>query len=350
MDFAKQLVLSFLEKIFDEPRKKRDYLTEFEFNCNSSECRHDENKFNLFYNTNKNKFHCWKCKYRGNLSDLLEKYGTEADLDIISTVIKDINKTNFKKDKLRNNESSRKELFFPEGFLYLSDYKGDNFHYKNAIKYLESRGIGEKEINKFKLGFTTKGKYKYRIIVPSYDKSRKLNYYDGRAFYPNIKPNYLKPDKEFVKKFDVIFNESNVNFFAPIYLVEGVFDMFPLFNCVPMLGKQINNVLLNKIIKYKTPVVLCLDEDAVADVVKLSSLLQSFGIEVFWCPIKNDIAKIYELQGKKGVIETLSGIKKVDTQTEMKLKMIVSKEIQKRKEDYIDKKDYQKEWSLKNGK
>ena len=75
MDFGKNIVLNFLEKIFDAPRKKRDNLIEYEFNCISEKCSGDYNKFNLFYNTEKNKFHCWKCGYKGNVSDLLKNYG-----------------------------------------------------------------------------------------------------------------------------------------------------------------------------------------------------------------------------------------------------------------------------------
>ena len=52
MEFGTQIILSFLEKIYDEPRKKRDSIVEYEFNCNSSECYHDIDKFNLCYNVN----------------------------------------------------------------------------------------------------------------------------------------------------------------------------------------------------------------------------------------------------------------------------------------------------------
>jgi DNA primase len=345
MDFSKQLVVSFLEKIFDEPRKKRDSLIEFEFNCNSDKCRHDQDKFNLFYNINKNKFHCWKCGYRGKISDLLIKYGSTDDVEIISSVIKDLNLNDLTENKLNGNDG--KTISLPEGFTPLNKCEDEEgFHYKNAIKYLEDRGVGEKEINKFKLGFTTVGKYKYRIVAPSYNKDGVLNYFDCRAFYPNIKPSYLKPDKEIVKKFDIIFNEYNVNFLCPIYLVEGIFDMFPIFNCVPMLGKKINNVLLNKIIKNKTPVVLCLDEDAISDVIKNFEILNGFGVEVFWCPIKDDLAKIHEKHGKDGIIDTLNGITRIDIQTVLKLK-IIEKNIKQNSFFHFNKEDLQKEWKAK---
>ena len=340
MEIGKQVILSFLEKVFDEPRKKNENLTEYEFNCLSEKCSRDHNKFNLFYNTKKNKFHCWKCGYRGNISDLLKEHGSEDDLELISAVVQDIAKE-IKKEDLKEQ---KKELFLPDGFMSFVRCNKDDYHYKNAIKYLESRGIKEKEIIKFKLGYSTKGKYRFRIVVPSYDKNGKLNYYDCRAFYPNIQPNYLKPDKEIVKKFDIIFNESNVSFYSPIYLVEGVFDMFPMFNCVPMLGKGINNVLLSKIIEHRTPVVLCLDEDAISDVIKLFDKLNGCGIEVYWCPIKDDLAKIYETEGKNGIIKTLNGIKKMNVKTVMHLKML--EKTLKDADNFMDKKEFEREWEL----
>lgn len=340
MEVGKQVIVSFLEKALDAPKKNWDSLTEYEFNCPSDKCSHDHNKYNLFYNTKKNKFQCFKCGYRGNISDLLKKYGNDDDYDLISAIVQDIKKE-VKKEELLDRKS---ELVLPEGFIPLVNGDKENSHYKNAIKYLESRGIGEKEIKKFKLGFATKGRYRFRIIVPSYDKIGKLNYYDCRSFYPNIQPNYLKPDKEIVKKFDIIFNESNVSFYSPIYLVEGVFDMFPVFNCVPMLGKIINNVLLEKIIEHRTPVVLCLDEDAISDVIKLFEKLNGHGVDVYWCPIKDDLAKIYELDGRAGIIKTLKNIKKINLKTIIHLKILES--TLKEADDFIDKKEFEKEWEL----
>ena len=340
MDFGKNIVLNFLEKIFDAPRKKRDNLIEYEFNCISEKCSGDYNKFNLFYNTEKNKFHCWKCGYKGNVSDLLKKYGNVDELELISSIIKDLKITVSKTDL----QEQKKKITLPEGFMSFKNYDENNSHFKNALKYLEGRGVGKKEINKYKLGISTKGKYRFRVIVPSFDSKGELNYFDSRSFYPNIKPDYMKPDKEIVKKTDIIFNEKNISFYSPIYLIEGVFDMFPIFNCVPLLGKKINNVLLNKIIKYKTPVVLCLDEDAIEDVVKIFELLNSFNIQVYWCPIKDDLAKIYEEQGKSGIIKTLKDIKKMNLKTVISLKMAIKEN--KKMGEFLDKKEFQKNWEL----
>ena len=54
------------------------------------------------------------------------------------------------------------------------------------------------------MGYTTDGKYGGRIILPSYDKEDKLNYWVGRT-YNNQKPKYLNPDSD---KEEVIFAHS----------------------------------------------------------------------------------------------------------------------------------------------
>jgi hypothetical protein len=339
MDFSKELILSFLDKVFDEPKKRFEDTIDFEYNCNSDKCKHDVNKFNLTYNINKNIFNCWKCGYRGNLYKLLKKHGNKDDYELLSSIIHDLKH----EAPIQEFNEEKKILEFPESFQFL-DEAPESFHKKNAIKYLDGRGIGLSEIKKYKIGFTTKGKYKFRIIVPSYDKNGKLNYFDGRAFYPNIKPTYLKPDAEIVKKSEIIFNEQNVSFDVPIFLVEGVFDMFPIYNVIPLLGKRINMELLNKIIKHKTPVVICIDEDAISDVVGMFYFLNSFNIDVYWCPIKDDLGEIYEKQGKTGVINTLNKTKKIGLKTIMELKMFLSEN--KGEDLEMSKEEFKEEWEL----
>jgi hypothetical protein len=111
-----------------------------------------------------------------------------------------------------------------------------------------------------------------------------------------------------------------------------------------LLGKRINNKLLHKIIKYKTSVILCLDEDALKDVIGIYFLLNSFGINVYWCPIKNDISKIYEKYGKEGVINTLKNIKKINFKVLLELKILSNE--QKGNVFDISNKELEKEWEL----
>ena len=60
------------------------------------------------------------------------------------------------------------------------------------------------------MGFTTSGEYGHRIIVPSYDKDGKLNYFTGRTWLSRKKPKYKNPD---LPREEVIFSEQLINTF-----------------------------------------------------------------------------------------------------------------------------------------
>lgn len=57
--------------------------------------------------------------------------------------------------------------------------------------------------------------------------------------------------------------QSLINWKYPIIITEGVFDAITVnFNSVPLLGKTINNALLQKLIYYDSDIYLSLDNDA----------------------------------------------------------------------------------------
>jgi DNA primase len=114
-------------------------------------------------------------------------------------------------------------------------------------------------IEKYDIGYTVKGEYAYRVIIPSYDLDDNLNYFVSRAWVPN-KMKYKNPS---VPKDEIIFNESRVNWEENVYLCEGVFDAFFLPNPIPMLGKMLSNNLFEKLYeRAKGEIHICLDGDA----------------------------------------------------------------------------------------
>ena len=127
-----------------------------------------------------------------------------------------------------------------------------------------------------------------------------------------MKSPYLALSSKKVERDEIIFNESNVNFDTPVYLVEGVFDMFPLYNAVPMLGKFPSLLLIKKLIEHKTRTIICLDEDALKDGIELYNRLISYNLDVYFVEIKGDIAKYHEDSGKKALIKVMQNFKKLD--------------------------------------
>jgi DNA primase len=114
-------------------------------------------------------------------------------------------------------------------------------------------------IEKFKIGYTVKGDFAYRIIVPSYNSEGVLNYFIARSWVKG-KIKYKNPT---AAKDEIIFNENLINWDQDIYLCEGVFDSFFLPNAVVMLGKSISKLLFESLyLKAKGNIIICTDGDA----------------------------------------------------------------------------------------
>lgn len=306
------VINSILKRILGDPKDEYDKIIQFEFNCPSNYCRSDSDKFNLGYNSELNIFHCWKCKYKGFVKKLIDDFGNEDEKEKIKLIFP---KSGKKITQVANENETRliksKELIcdLPDEFKPLSK-RHSSSNYRKAIKYLESRKVDANTILKYNIGYTEEGPKKFRIIIPSYNAENKLNYYEARSYIPSVKPTYLKPD--YPDKNDIIFNLKNINFNLPVYLVEGVFDMFPLINAIPLLGKTISELLISKFMENDTKVVICLDEDAKKDAYEIYFKLESLGLDIYYVEIQDDVAKYYELNGREKLIQVLSNHKKLD--------------------------------------
>lgn len=310
----KFIILSILKNFLGEPRTSYGAETrnQWEFNCPSMGCRHDHDKFNLAFNSEHNIFKCWKCGERGVVHKLVKKYGSSADYKKLELVLPyyDSNYVNvFRKSRINHDLITCK---WPSGYLPLNKQQS-SAKYKLAREYMiEERKVSQEIIDKYKIGYTEYGERRDRIIIPSFNTSGKLNYFEARTFIKNKKPTYLKPDEP--DKFDIIFNESNINWDLPIYLVEGPFDMLRLLNCIPMLGKIPSDLLIAALVGHKTPVVVCVDEDALLKGLSIYEQLTSLGLRVEFIDLTGlgDVSKVYEDYGQKGISELLQTKKKID--------------------------------------
>ena len=121
-------------------------------------------------------------------------------------------------------------------------------------------------IEKFNIGYTVKGDFAYRIIVPSYNSEGQLNYFVARS-WTKSKMKYKNPTSE---KDQIIFREDSINWNQDIYLVEGVFDSFFLDNSIVMLGKKMSKLLFETLYsKANANIVVCTDGDAWEDGLKI---------------------------------------------------------------------------------
>jgi DNA primase len=166
-------------------------------------------------------------------------------------------------------------------------------HYKLAMNYLKKRNITDKIIRKFNIGFCYDGPFANRIIIPSYDENRRINYFIARSFLTKTKLKYKNPE---VQKELIIFNESLIDWSKKIYLVEGVFDSIFLDNAIPMLGKYISDLLYEKLYNLRSEITIVLDGDAWEDAENLYHKLNCgklMGkINIVKLPVDKDIADL----------------------------------------------------------
>ncbi len=253
--------------------------TKYNFNC--PKCAEQnlgrpDNKYNLgvLLESNNNIFNCWKCGYKGRVKTLLKDYGKKQDYDAYVfynmedyTDVHQVKKQNYLFTNL------------PKDFISFEMFDiVNNENHKKAYDYLVyDRKIPIRTIKFYKLGACFEGFFKDRIIIPSYDKDNKLNFFVGRTFIKDLKPTYLHNE---VDKTTFIFNEFNINWNHPIYLVEGAFDMLSLpINTISLNGKILLDNILQKLIKYKSYVVLILDDDANKESLAIKQKLDLYDIK-----------------------------------------------------------------------
>lgn len=233
-----------------------------------------KDKFKLAIGVDKGMYHCWVCESKGkNIGRLALKYSMQkkAAADLYSYF-----KTDKDDEQIRIEE--KKTVKLPEDFRLIATSRGHEA--KLARTYLENRGFKEKDIWQFRLGISGKYGYKNRIIFPSFDCNQQLNYYTARTYNKDQKRRYQNCN---VSRKDIIFREFDLDFSKELILVEGVFDLLHTpWNSTCILGSWINKKykLFNKIIKNKTPVVLCLDQDALDKTQKIAKSLHEYCVPV----------------------------------------------------------------------
>ena len=124
------------------------------------------------------------------------------------------------------------------------------------------------------------------IIIPSYDKNGKLNYFTSRSFEKDAYIKYRNPDCSR----DIIPFELFINWDSPLILCEGPFDAIAIKrNAIPLLGKNIQTNLLKRIAESTVKkIYVALDTDALKQSLKHCEYFINQGKEVY----------LVELEGK----------------------------------------------------
>jgi len=240
-------------------------------------CEHHKPKMSV--NLDKNVYKCWVCDTKGNnIWRLVRKFGDSSDKRKWRSFEDEVDITDSVYEKIFGTVKEEEEkIELPQEFVSLTN-RNLLVGGKRAKKYLLNRGLTDRDIARWKIGYCASGVYKNRVIIPSFNKDGKLNYFVGRSHSGD----WMKYKNPMVSR-DIIFNELNVDWKERVCLVEGIFDAVKAgTNSIPLLGSTLNerSKLFQKITENDTIVYLALDPDADKKSMEMIKAFLSHGIEV----------------------------------------------------------------------
>ncbi len=247
------------------------------FHC--PKCKHHKKKLSI--NIEKDVFKCWICEYHGrSLRRLVRSYGdynSKQEWDALGGSV-DLN--DFRLDLFGDNEEKYVEeiVDLPKEFISLAN-KNLPPQANAALRYLKSRNITREDRIRWKIGFCHEGEYRGRVIIPSFSKTGRCNYFVSRTYTED----WMKYKNPGASR-DIVFNHLYVDWDADLVIVEGVFDALVSGpNTVPILGSTLkeDSQLFQEIVRNDTPIYLALDPDAEKKAMRLIKKLLEYDVEVY---------------------------------------------------------------------
>ena len=239
-------------------------------------CHHHKPKLEVNLTENregKNPWHCWACNVRGTtIYNLFKQLKVEAGK---FTELKSLVKTSksIKETQVVNSVS------LPDEYISLYNVESGDITARHALAYLKKRHISKHDILKYSIGYCKSGLYNNMIIIPTYDKDGRLNYFTARSFEKEPYIKYRNPSASR----DIIPNEHLINWNIPIVICEGLFDAIAIKrNAIPLLGKNIQSSLMKKIVtSVVDKIYIALDKDAIKQALRFCENLMAEGKEVY---------------------------------------------------------------------
>jgi len=241
--------------------------------CPSCKSRSGKKKFSI--NVDSWNCHCWVCGIKGrNLYRILFNHVSHE----FAREFRDRFSSDSKEISVCDDQVKKVEL--PSGFTPLClELNSRDPDIRDCISYLKKRGLSNRDLWYFKLGSSTSGRLRRRIIIPSFDYEGELNYFSARSIDESSRK-YINSNS---KKTEIVFNEINLDWTNEVTLVEGPFDLFKCNqNSTCLLGSVLRerSLLFKKIVSHKTPVLLALDSDMGGKSLKIANLLSEYCCKV----------------------------------------------------------------------
>jgi len=236
---------------------------------------HDDTKNKLYISVDKGLFNCFVCNERGTFRDLVKKMALNKKKDINLADFKDTVDRKPKPVILTEDE----RIDWPEAYqpIVLARILTKEDATYDAYQYLVNRGLSESQIYYYRLGVCLSGRYRGRIIVPTFNDKEELVTFVARDYTGQLKPKVLTPPAanggHGVK--DYVFNLHRAATLGHLIIGEGVFDAISLgTRGIAIFGKTATDIQLAKIINKKPQrITIVLDPDARTEAEKLANQL-----------------------------------------------------------------------------
>jgi len=225
-------------------------------------------------------FHCWVCGEKGKtLVPILRKTKSKE-------TIADY-RSRFLNQKIEVIDSEEVQKFeYPEGFTPIVEVlNSKNPNVRSVVSYLRSRGLTDSDLYKYRAGVTPAGKDPLRVYFISLDSDGEENFFVSRSIDDKIRQRYVNSQ---IDKTKIIFNECDINWDEPIFLVEGIFNQIRIKrNSACLLGATLpeSSELFRRLVLNECDVVLALDSDAREKSNKIANSLLQYGCNVKIMPI-----------------------------------------------------------------
>ena len=239
-------------------------------------CKHHKKKLSI--NIEKLVFKCWVCDTKGSISYIVKRFGSAEDRHQWELLNQEIDMSSVERMFEIKETIEEQTIELPKEYFCLAQ-KDLPYSAREPLSYLMSRGVSASDILYYKIGYCDIGKYRKRIIIPSYNLNGDCDFFSARTYGKD----WLKYKNPPASK-NIIFNDLFIDWSSDIVLVEGVFDAIRAGrNSIPLLGSTLNDEskLLSRIVQEDSAVYIALDPDAWKKEMRIIETLLKFDIEVW---------------------------------------------------------------------
>jgi hypothetical protein len=177
--------------------RERDSKDHIEITSNCPKCMERgearaDTKKRLWVNENTSDFHCYNCKWSGNLKDIVMHYSNtsrDGAVKILRGKTTGWLMPDFKlfteSYDLSEDEIHKKEISLPHGFQFFDDEPGES----PFTDYLKKRGVALDYAREMAWGFCVTGFHKDRLVVPTIIGD-KIVYWQARDILEGAHPDW----------------------------------------------------------------------------------------------------------------------------------------------------------------